>query len=237
MKSIYTDKSIEKLSPRLNRGGGGREADNDFDSSPVLLHQETEPTTKISDIFGSSASSASSFGEVPSPASSSAVDLEEEGLARRALKGRERWVFCEHEEKEGRMRKKNGGLLKLKLDYEEVWSAWSDKGPVFIDGEAPQVVPELMKGWYEDDSVVPSNVLVEVGNASARAVPEMEVDGKEKISEGDNNKMKREERVMRYKAKRQSRLFAKRIRYEVRKLNAEKRPRIKGRFVKRVDDM
>ncbi|KAF7819485.1 Zinc finger protein like [Senna tora] len=33
--------------------------------------------------------------------------------------------------------------------------------------------------------------------------------------------------------KRESRLFSKRIRYEVRKLNAEKRPRMKGRFVKR----
>lgn len=34
-------------------------------------------------------------------------------------------------------------------------------------------------------------------------------------------------KVLRYKEKRQSRLFSKRIRYEVRKLNAEKRPRIK----------
>lgn len=37
----------------------------------------------------------------------------------------------------------------------------------------------------------------------------------------------REASVLRYKEKRHNRLFAKRIRYEVRKLNAEKRPRIK----------
>lgn len=37
----------------------------------------------------------------------------------------------------------------------------------------------------------------------------------------------REASLLRYKEKRQSRLFAKRIRYEVRKLNAEKRPRMK----------
>ncbi|KAM7509854.1 hypothetical protein LguiB_008729 [Lonicera macranthoides] len=43
----------------------------------------------------------------------------------------------------------------------------------------------------------------------------------------------REASVLRYKEKRRNRLFAKKIRYEVRKLNAEKRPRIKGRFVKR----
>lgn len=42
----------------------------------------------------------------------------------------------------------------------------------------------------------------------------------------------REARVSRYRAKRRTRLFSKKIRYEVRKLNAEKRPRMKGRFVK-----
>lgn len=44
----------------------------------------------------------------------------------------------------------------------------------------------------------------------------------------------REARVSRYKEKRRTRLFSKKIRYEVRKLNAEKRPRMKGRFVKRT---
>jgi CCT motif len=43
----------------------------------------------------------------------------------------------------------------------------------------------------------------------------------------------REARVSRYREKRRTRLFSKKIRYEVRKLNAEKRPRMKGRFVKR----
>ena len=44
----------------------------------------------------------------------------------------------------------------------------------------------------------------------------------------------REARVSRYREKRRTRLFAKKIRYEVRKVNAEKRPRMKGRFVKRT---
>lgn len=42
----------------------------------------------------------------------------------------------------------------------------------------------------------------------------------------------REARVTRYREKRRMRLFSKKIRYEVRKLNAEKRPRMKGRFVR-----
>lgn len=47
----------------------------------------------------------------------------------------------------------------------------------------------------------------------------------------------REARVSRYREKRRTRLFSKKIRYEVRKLNAEKRPRMKGRFVKRTSFM
>lgn len=54
---------------------------------------------------------------------------------------------------------------------------------------------------------------------------------KEEIGGREGSKMgQREASVLRYKEKRQSRLFAKRIRYEVRKLNAEKRPRMKVIF-------
>ncbi|XP_023520167.1 zinc finger protein CONSTANS-LIKE 6 [Cucurbita pepo subsp. pepo] len=44
----------------------------------------------------------------------------------------------------------------------------------------------------------------------------------------------RTRRVLRYREKRLTRLFSNKIRYQVRKLNAQKRPRIKGRFVKTV---
>ncbi|KAH7549843.1 hypothetical protein JRO89_XS13G0090900 [Xanthoceras sorbifolium] len=50
----------------------------------------------------------------------------------------------------------------------------------------------------------------------------------------EEERTKREASVLRYKEKRQTRLFSKKIRYQVRKLNADKRPRLKGRFVKRV---
>ncbi|XP_030535761.1 protein CHLOROPLAST IMPORT APPARATUS 2 [Rhodamnia argentea] len=43
----------------------------------------------------------------------------------------------------------------------------------------------------------------------------------------------REASVQRYKEKRRNRLFSKKIRYQVRKVNADQRPRMKGRFVRR----
>lgn len=42
-------------------------------------------------------------------------------------------------------------------------------------------------------------------------------------------------RVLRYREKRKNRKFEKKIRYASRKAYAEKRPRIKGRFVKRTE--
>ena len=47
--------------------------------------------------------------------------------------------------------------------------------------------------------------------------------------------VEREASVLRYKEKRRTRLFSKKIRYEVRKVNADQRPRMKGRFVRRTN--
>lgn len=38
---------------------------------------------------------------------------------------------------------KTQGLLSLKLDYQGIMNAWSDKGPLYIEGESPQTVPVL----------------------------------------------------------------------------------------------
>ncbi len=45
----------------------------------------------------------------------------------------------------------------------------------------------------------------------------------------------RAEAVQRYLEKKARRVHTKRIRYQMRKLNADRRPRIKGRFVKREE--
>ncbi|KFK25676.1 hypothetical protein AALP_AA8G144900 [Arabis alpina] len=110
--------------------------------------------------------------------------------------------------------------LALKLDYEQIMEAWSDKGTLYVDGEPPQTVPDLHAS---------PDGFADAGEAgSLWTVPEMETT--ERLWRGH-----REASLLRYKEKRQNRLFSKRIRYQVRKLNAEKRPRIKGRFVKRDD--
>ncbi|XP_031276292.1 zinc finger protein CONSTANS-LIKE 6-like [Pistacia vera] len=120
-------------------------------------------------------------------------------------------------------------LLDLKLDYQEILNAWSDKGPLYVDGESPQTVPEL------HDATLPTDAWSNVGNLWS--VPERaSIDGSDSVEGKEGwNREHREASVLRYKEKRQNRLFIKRIRYEVRKLNAEKRPRMKGRFVKRSE--
>ncbi|KAI3961829.1 hypothetical protein MKW98_022034 [Papaver atlanticum] len=96
--------------------------------------------------------------------------------------------------------------LKLNLNYQEVMDAWSNRGSLWATSDD-----------YSSHSAANTAFMGEV--------PEMK-----------QEKTRREAKVLRYKEKRQSRLFSKKIRYEVRKLNAEKRPRLKGRFVKRVPE-
>ncbi|KAJ1293928.1 hypothetical protein BS78_01G107300 [Paspalum vaginatum] len=114
-------------------------------------------------------------------------------------------------EQEEDKKKKRPDMI-LKLNYEGVIDSWiREGGSPWFHGERPQLDPHVT--W--SDFPVGSRGLL---GGAAKAVTGGE----------------REARVSRYREKRRTRLFAKKIRYEVRKLNAEKRPRIKGRFVKRA---
>ncbi|KAL2519072.1 Zinc finger protein CONSTANS-LIKE 16 [Abeliophyllum distichum] len=113
---------------------------------------------------------------------------------------------------------KNKKKIMLSLDYEGVMSAWDDQRSPWTTGERPELDsddcwPECM-GTCGTMHVFGGMGMMSTGHAAAMA------DGG------------REARVTRYREKRRTRLFSKKIRYEVRKLNAEKRPRMKGRFVK-----
>ncbi|KAH7684916.1 CCT domain-containing protein [Dioscorea alata] len=245
---------------------------------PTIDHDRDPPVTSLLDpgdgpsltsLLGASSSIAAS--ETTSTPSSSSMNWDGEiAIARRALRGRERWVFCCSASSPASEQEASSGShvdlwcavpqgLSLKLDYDEILSAWSDKGSLYIDDDsAHQVVPEV---YHTLSSPSTTTVFVEVGGGEGKVtggggggawrVPEVGDEKaqsmvmkakKEQEEEEESSKRKeaklgsREERVRRYKEKRQNRLFSKRIRYEVRKLNAEKRPRMKGRFVKRKDD-
>ncbi|MED6204681.1 hypothetical protein PIB30_011096 [Stylosanthes scabra] len=105
----------------------------------------------------------------------------------------------------------------LRLNYEEVISAWASQGSPWTTPNPPDFnfVDDCWPHYWGSSS------------GGARNIRWNEAGGV--VDDGG-----REARVSRYREKRRTRLFAKKIRYEVRKLNAEKRPRMKGRFVKRT---
>ncbi|XP_065860716.1 zinc finger protein CONSTANS-LIKE 6-like [Euphorbia lathyris] len=111
--------------------------------------------------------------------------------------------------------KKSSSLLRL--DYEAIITAWASQGSPWTTGTRPDLnpddcLPHFMDAWGKEGHY-PYGGTIRGSNGA------------------------REARVLRYKEKRRNRLFSKKIRYEVRKLNAEKRPRMKGRFVKRTSFM
>ncbi|XP_066321239.1 protein CHLOROPLAST IMPORT APPARATUS 2 isoform X1 [Miscanthus floridulus] len=97
--------------------------------------------------------------------------------------------------------------LGLKLDADEVLKAWSDKGSMFAEGSGPESPTSAaeVRAKLADIDLFPEN--------------------------GAGGGI-REASVLRYKEKRRTRLFSKKIRYQVRKVNADCRPRMKGRFVR-----
>ena len=48
------------------------------------------------------------------------------------------------------------GLLSLKLDHEGILNAWSDKGSLYVAGEAPQTVPDLHNDVLLYDALAPN---------------------------------------------------------------------------------
>ncbi|KAL5748901.1 hypothetical protein ACOSQ2_026198 [Xanthoceras sorbifolium] len=107
--------------------------------------------------------------------------------------------------------------ISLRLNYESVINAWAGQGCPWTTGTRPEF--NLDDCWPDCTGVCPKHVHHPYGGVGCH------------VGTGDGG---REARVSRYREKRRTRLFSKKIRYEVRKLNAEKRPRMKGRFVKRT---
>ncbi|ESW25440.1 hypothetical protein PHAVU_003G036000 [Phaseolus vulgaris] len=118
--------------------------------------------------------------------------------------------------KEDDQRKKKKILL-LRLDYEAVITAWTSQRSLWTTSHKP----DLGTTQFWPHCMRTCGVEFEHRSGELFGCDAAMADGG------------REARVSRYREKRRKRLFSKKIRYEVRKLNAEKRPRMKGRFVKR----
>ncbi|KAF3438557.1 hypothetical protein FNV43_RR21320 [Rhamnella rubrinervis] len=110
----------------------------------------------------------------------------------------------------------------LRLNYEAVITAWDGQSSPWTTGIRPEVNPD--NGWPDFVGFGITDVHNTHGGLGGHGG-------------GGGSDGGREARVSRYREKRRTRLFSKKIRYEVRKLNAEKRPRMKGRFVKRTSFM
>ncbi|KAJ0243501.1 CCT domain-containing protein [Hirschfeldia incana] len=220
-------------------GGGGEKEEEQYDTVAAYLFSSATDSSmsSIQDLLPSSdvhvdcseRKNLSPYDRGGSSASSSLLKTAmRKGASKEEETTEERWVSYSEVVEEVMSRsgtprpdgKDGRPSLTLKLDYEQIMEAWSDKGTLYVDGEPPQTVPDLHAS---------ADVFTGGGDAgSLWTVPEMKTT--ERLWRGH-----REASLLRYKEKRQNRLFSKRIRYEVRKLNAEKRPRVKGRFVKRDD--
>ncbi|KAG4910125.1 Zinc finger protein CONSTANS-LIKE 16 [Glycine soja] len=110
--------------------------------------------------------------------------------------------------------------VSLQLDYEAIIIAWASQKSPWTTADKQNLDPD--ECWHQCMGSCGTAFHHPYGELGGFGIHSVIVDGG------------REARVSRYREKRRTRLFSKKIRYEVRKLNAEKRPRMKGRFVKRA---
>uniref|UniRef100_A0A453S155 Uncharacterized protein n=1 Tax=Aegilops tauschii subsp. strangulata TaxID=200361 RepID=A0A453S155_AEGTS len=138
---------------------------------PFALHPEAPSTLfaaapSLTDILGVSSPSFSGGGEggspscTPSPDASAGTAGGEEDLARRALRGRERWVYCRSSSSSPSAATATTTTSSscssaastgaasarsplLKLDYDEILAAWAGRGSLYIGGTAGHVTPKL----------------------------------------------------------------------------------------------
>ncbi|CAK8574085.1 unnamed protein product [Lathyrus sativus] len=123
----------------------------------------------------------------------------------------------EQNENNNKVKKK----ISLQLDYDAVIIAWDSQKCPWTNGDKPNLdIDETLTDFMGICGT--TEVQYPYSEFGGYGCNQAMVDGG------------REARVSRYREKRRTRLFSKKIRYEVRKLNAEKRPRMKGRFVKRT---
>ncbi|KAG6573962.1 Zinc finger protein CONSTANS-LIKE 16 [Cucurbita argyrosperma subsp. argyrosperma] len=182
------------------------EPDEIEELTPMMLGIETDPMREPFDL------NFMDFSDNPS------CDKEEKASVEVMALAKNHEFEVEEETKIATNKKK----VSLTLDSEAVIIAWGSRGTPWTSGERPNV--DLDYYWPDYMGMCESGHYCQAYGEVGGGIRRQAAAG----VEGE-----REARVSRYREKRRTRLFAKKIRYEVRKLNAEKRPRMKGRFVKR----
>lgn len=122
-----------------------------------LLFSSTNGAETLTEILGAASDSAGrASGSPGSPPVGPGNGEDGDGLARRALRGRQREEYCccsssSSSSSEATVAGRGLDLWRgvpqpsplLKLDYEEILAAWSDRGSLFIDGDTAQLLPHF----------------------------------------------------------------------------------------------
>ncbi|EMS57534.1 Protein CHLOROPLAST IMPORT APPARATUS 2 [Triticum urartu] len=119
--------------------------------------------------------------------------------------------------------------LGLKLDTDDVLKEWSGKGSMFAEGGAPDSSESAaeVRGTKKKGHPTTRNHMLDKLIRNCHIVELAKLADIDLFPENGSGGI-REARVMRYKEKRRNRLFSKKIRYQVRKVNADCRPRMKA---------
>ncbi|QDZ24066.1 CCT domain-containing protein [Chloropicon primus] len=103
--------------------------------------------------------------------------------------------------------------FELDLSFDSVFDAWDDNNLAFSPPAEPQVAPAAFERSPQTSS-----------GAETTASSDEEVDAFTR---------NRRACLERYREKKRNRRFSKKVRYHLRKMNADRRPRYKGRFIKK----
>ncbi|CAN8070115.1 unnamed protein product [Agarophyton chilense] len=126
------------------------------------------------------------------------------------------------------------GEGKLNKNWDVSWEEVVQDGFVHV---VPEMEPRTDK--TADEAVKVESVIVEEKKelrlSVKRGREEQVVDAEEEQMVLERRRKRRKEALERFRSKRANRSFAKRVRYECRKQLADSRPRVKGRFVRKVE--
>jgi len=124
----------------------------------------------------------------------------------------------------------------LDLDFENIMYEWEDQN-VFnnMTASMPPPMPRQTHAAYAPPSALAVAVDSEPSSDSHQSASEEEAACTAVETKPEEDEFTRNRRLCleRYREKKRNRRFSKKVRYHLRKMNADRRPRYKGRFIKK----